>query len=348
MLDVSEGLKDLILALAAPGLYCVLVLAGRRLKRRHGVQLGWLYHLFAAGLAVYFPATLLDLPWGFLRHLGAAVVVLGAIVFIAILDRYLWDIYFQQRHRIKVPKFLTEVVRLAIILVAVFLVLDLGYGQTLKGLLIAPGLAAVVLGLAAQDLMGNLVAGMALQVGKPFVHGEWLLIDNRYAEVIEVNWRSTRLRTSDDVCIEIPNREIARQTIVNLNRPQRRHAMRLSLVLDSDAPPTRVKDVLREAARQAAGVAPEPKPKVYLKSFADSGIEYEIKFWMENFDDYSEVCDAIRTNAWYGLRRHRIRIPYPVRRLQMEKPAAVEAPGEVPAAARSILSAQPLFRCLSA
>jgi len=346
MSEFSEGLKDLILALSVPGLYCVLVVAGRRLKRHHGVQLGWLYHFFALGLAVYFPAVLLDLPWQFLRHLGAAVVLLGATVIIAIVDRYLWDLYFQQKHRVKVPKFLTEVVRLVIILVAVFLVLDLGYGQTLKGLLIAPGIAAIVLGLAAQDLLGNLVAGMALQVGKPFVHGDWLFIDNRHAEVIEINWRATRLRTNDHICIEIPNREIARQTVVNLNRPQRKHAMRLTMLLDSAAPPTQVKRVLTEAAAQAAGVAREPQPKVYLKSFADYGIEYEIKFWMEDFQLYNEICDAIRTNAWYGLRRHRIRIPFPLRRIQLER-APVEGPDEVPAAARTILSQQPLFRCLT-
>ena len=337
----------MILALAVPGLYCLMVLAGRRLKRHHGVRLGWAYHLFSVGLAVYFPAMVLDLPWAFLQHLGAAVVLLGATVIIAIVDRYLWDLYFHQKHRVKVPKFLTEVVRLAIILVAVFLVLEFGYGQTLKGLLIAPGIAAVVLGLAAQDLMGNLVAGMALQVGKPFMHGDWLFVDNRHAEVIEVNWRSTRLRTMDDISIEIPNREIAKQTIINLNRPERRHAMRVTILLDYDAPPTRVKQVLSEAAIQAPGVMATPVPRVFLKNFAESGIEYEIKFWMEDFDLYNDVCDAIRTNAWYGLRRHQIRIPYPTRRVQIER-AAPDPSSDVQAAARAILGQQPLFRCLTA
>jgi len=346
MPELSEGFKRLVLVLSVPGLYCLMVLAGRRLKRHHGVRLGWLYHLFALGIAVYFPAMLLDAQWAFLRHLGAVVVLLGSLFLIAVLDRYLWDMYFQQRHRVKVPKFLTQVVGLGIIMVAAFLVLDIGYGQTLKGLLIAPGIAAVVLGLAAQDLVGNIIAGIALQVGKPYLHGDWLFIDNRYAEVIEINWRSTRLRTNDDVCIEIPNRDIARQTIVNLNRPQRRHAMRLSLTLDYAAPPSRVKRVLKEAAMQAPGVASEPKPKVFLKSFAESGIEYEIKFWMDDFQFYNDLCDAIRTNAWYALRRNRIRIPYPTRTIQIEK-APPEKPSDIQTAARAILRHQPLFGCLT-
>src|SRR2546428_7118243 len=233
-----------MLAVATPGLYCLLLLAGRQLKRRHGVRLGWLYHLFALGLAVYLPALLLNLQWPFLRHLGAAVVILGATFIIALVDRYIWDLYFQARHGVTVPKFLTEVVRLAILVVAIFLVLEFGYGQTMKGLLIGPGVAAVIIGLAMQDLAGNIIAGLALQGGKSFVQGDWLILDNRHAEVIEINWRSTRLRTLDDISIEIPNREIARQTIVNLNRPQRRHALRLPITLDYAAPPSQVKELL--------------------------------------------------------------------------------------------------------
>src|SRR5664279_3731787 len=275
-----------------------MVLAGRRLKRHHGVRLGWLYYLFSLSLAVYVPALLLNLNWAFLRHLGAAAVLLGACVFIALVDRYLWELYFQQRHRIKVPKFLTQVVGVVILIVAIFLVLQIGYGQSIKGLLIAPGIAAVIIGLAAQDLVGNILAGVALQIGRPFEHGDWLQVDNRYAEVIEINWRATRLRTVDDISIEIPHRELARQTIVNLNRPRRLHAMRIPITLDYAAPPTRVKDVLLHAVATAKGVVPEPRPQVFLKNFGDSGIEYEIRFWLEDYARYFEVCDAIRTNMW--------------------------------------------------
>src|SRR5664279_638543 len=232
MQELTEGYKDLILVLAVPGLYCLMVLVGRRLKRQHGVRLGWLYHLFSLSLAVYLPALLLKLNWTFLRHLGAAAVILGACVLIALVDRYLWELYFQQRHRVKVPKFLTEVVGVLILIIAIFLVLQIGYDQSFNALLIAPGIAAVIIGLAAQDLVGNILAGIALQIGKPFVDGDWLLVDNRYAEVTEVNWRSTRLQTVDEVSIEVPNREMTRITIVNLNRPRRLHAERIFISLD--------------------------------------------------------------------------------------------------------------------
>jgi small-conductance mechanosensitive channel/CRP-like cAMP-binding protein len=346
MAELMQGYKGLAFILAVPGIYCLMVFLGRRLKRRHGVRLGWLYHIFGLALAIYLPAVGLKLTWPFLQHLGAAVSILGATFLIALVDRYVWELYFQKRYGVTVPKFLSEVARFMILAVAIFLVLEFGYDQTIKGLLIAPGIAAVVVGLAMQDLAGNIMAGFALQAGKSFAHGDWLVIDNRHAEVVEINWRSTRFRTIDDISIEIPNREIARQTIVNLNRPHRRHAMRLAFILDSAAPPTRAKDVLLHAVSNAKGVCAEPKPKVFLKSFLESGNEYEIKFWMDDHAFYSDVCDAIRTNVWYGLRRHGIKIPHPIQTIQLERPAR-DKQQEVQTAARIMLRQQPLFKCLT-
>ena len=194
-----------------------------------------------------------------------------------------------------------------------------------------------------QDSVGNIISGLTLQIGKPFKYGDWLLLDGKYAEVIEINWRATRLRTMDDILIEIPHRQMAAQNIINLNRPARLHAMRISVGIEYSAPPTRVKDILLHATANARGIAPEPKPKVYLKNFGDYAIEYEIKFWLEDHSNYFEICDSIRTNIWYGLHRHGIRIPFPIRTVQIERPSR-DKQQEVQSAARLILRQQPLFK----
>lgn len=335
-----------LVIIVAPAIYYLMVLVGRRLKRKHGVRLGVLYHLFAFTFGIFLPSVLLRPDWAMVPHLGAATVVFGAVFVISLVDRYVWDLYFKQLHNIDVPKFLPEVVRLGILLLGIFVALEYFYGQTFAGLLIAPGIAAVVIGFAMQDSLGNIISGIALQAGKPYAHGDWLLVDGRHAEVIEVNWRATRLRTHDDVVIEIPHRQMASQTIVNLNRPTRRHAMRVSIGIDYSAPPSRVKDVLLHATSNAKGVAPEPKPRVYLKNFGDSSIEYEIKFWLDNHVQYYDVCDSIRTNVWYSLQRHGIKIPFPTRTLQIERPSRTHEE-QVQSTARLILRQQPLFKSFS-
>ena len=341
--SLSLTVQVLLFALSVPGLFCLMLLLGRYLKRKHEVQLGWLYHPFALGMAVFISGEVLGLTWPFLSYAYSATVILGALFIIALVDRYVWELYFRQRHNVDVPKFLVEVVRLAILLVAIFLVLRFGYHETINGLLIAPGILAIIVGFATQDSVGNIISGLTLQIGKPYHTGDWLRIDNTYAEVIEINWRATRLRTMDDIVIEIPHRQMAAQNIINLNKPVRRHAMRISMGIEYSAPPTRVKDVLLHATSNAKGISPEPKPKVYLKNFGDSSIEYEIKFWLEDHSTYYDVCDSIRTNVWYSLHRHGIRMPFPIRTVQLERPAR-DKQQEVQSTARLMLRQQPLFK----
>jgi small-conductance mechanosensitive channel/CRP-like cAMP-binding protein len=353
--DMPWQYKDLLLIGSVSGTYCLMLLLGRWLKRSHGVRLGWAYHLFALCLAIYWPAKVLGVKlsislWGtpvtFRREIGALMCLLGAIFILALVDRYIWDLYFRQKHRVKIPKFLIEVSTLLIITIAVIVVLELGYGLTIKGLIVGPGVLAVIVGLAMQNLLGNIIAGLALQFGKTFKDGDWLFVNNQYAKVIDINWRSTRLLTNDDISVDIPNLEMTKNVIINLNLPARIHAMRISINVDYAIAPTRVKDVLHHATSNARGVSPEPKPSVYLKNFGDYAVEYEIKFFMENHDQYYEVCDAIRTNVWYSFQRHGIRIPMPIRTVQLERPARSKEQ-EIQSTARIMLRQHALFKTLT-
>src|SRR4051812_38656002 len=94
--------RELILAASVPVLYLAMVLLGRLLKRNKGVRLGWLYHLFALSLAVFTPGYFL-FQWPFIKELGALTTISGAIFIIALIDRFVWQLYFQQKHRVKVP-----------------------------------------------------------------------------------------------------------------------------------------------------------------------------------------------------------------------------------------------------
>src|SRR5437764_102471 len=89
---------------------------------------------------------------------------------------------------------------LMLALTAPALVLSVGYGQSITGVILPSTVLVGIIGWAMQDLLGNVIAGVALQLGKPFKTGDWLVVDKTFGEVIEVNWRSTRLRTNDQIC----------------------------------------------------------------------------------------------------------------------------------------------------
>jgi hypothetical protein len=215
----------------------------------------------------------------------------------------------------------------------------------LTPLLATSGVVAVVLGFAMQDLIGGIIAGIALQISKPYKVGDWLNIQDRFAEVMEINWRSTRLRTNDGIYLDVPNYSIARGTIINLHYPTPIHAMRLRVGVDYEVPPNRVKDALYRAASSAEGVVPNPPTRVYVMDFAESAVIYEIKFSMGNHRAYNEICDAIRTNIWYEFKRQHITIPFPIRTLQVQR--SQKRIGDGRAEVRAILRSEPLFDCMN-
>jgi small-conductance mechanosensitive channel len=328
--------------------YFVALSIGRLLKRKAGVPLGILFQAFCLTLAFYAAVTVYGVHANWRNHVGAALVILSAAVVVALIDRYVWDAWFERRKQTPIPKLLREIAALGIFLIALLVVLSVGYhaeGQ-LKGLLAGSGIAAVILGFAAQNLLGSLVAGISLQISRPYRVGDWLQVGERTGEVMEINWRATRLRTNDNIYIEIPNNEIIKQTIINLHYPTQLHAMRMRVGIDYNVPPNRVKDALFRAANNAEGVIKDPRPKIFVVDFGESAVIYEIKYYLTNHALFNDVSDAIRTNIWYELKREKITVPFPIRTLHLDR-RRTRPVAEGHDEARAILRGEQLFQCLS-
>ena len=340
--------KALLTILIFVGTFLVTLTIGRLLKRRAGVRLGVLFRLLCFVLAFYAAASFYGFDGGWRNHVNAAAIWLSTAFVVALLDRYLWDVYFEKRRQTPIPQFLRQVIGLLLFLIASLIVLRGVYhaeGQ-LATLLAGSGIIAIIIGLATQDLLGGIIAGLALQISKPYKVGDWLKVQDQFAEVMEINWRSTRLRTNDAIYLDVPNYSITRSTIVNLHYPTQIHAMRIRVGVDYDVPPNRVKDALMRATTSAEGVVPSPPVRVFLVDFADSGVTYEIKFSMGNHQAYNEVADRIRTNIWYEFKRQRITIPFPTRTLHVQRRRHQSVP-EGHYEAQAILRDEPLFDCLN-
>ncbi len=338
----------LVEAIAIPVVYLVVVAFGRWLKRHQRVPLGFGFQLFAIALALWLPLYLtgFDFPNrpAVMRALSAAVGLLGALFGIALLERYFWEGWFPRKQQVPAPKFLRQIVALVFFVIVALGVLQFILQKDISAALTASGVVAVVLGFAMQETLANIISGIALEIGKPFKTGDWLIVEGQHAEVIEVNWRSTRLRTNDDIYLDIPNKTIVGTTITNLTYPTRQHAIRILVGFDYNTPPNFVKDCMVRAASNASGVLQQPPPKVFLKDFGESAITYEIKFTMEDEARFNEITDSIRTNVWYEAQRHGIRIPFPIRTLHIERPKA--KPEDALSAARHSVRRQPILQLL--
>jgi small-conductance mechanosensitive channel/CRP-like cAMP-binding protein len=316
---------------------------GRWLKRQMRVPLGWSYQLFIVTASIFAASACLSMTYPGLREIGLIALISAAFSINALFYRFVWPIYGYPGEKAKIPGFLPQVVGILLVLSACFVGLALFYQVTIPGLLAGSGVIAIIIGLALQDTLGNIFAGFGLQAGQAYKVGDWLLVEGRHVEVVEINWRSTRLRNNDDVSFNIPNSQLAKDRIVNLYYPTPLHAMRVRIAIDHRVPPNEVKEALMRAAVSAPGVLPEPPPRIFLIDYAESAIQYEIKFWLNDGRRFPEIIDSVRTNAWYELERRDIRLAFPRRMLQVQKERASEPTGEQLAA---IITQQPLFEDL--
>src|SRR5436190_3352956 len=345
---VPEAERDAITVIVFIATFFVSLGTGRFLKRRAGVRLGLLFRLFCLIVAFYAAIAVygVQAPWR--HHVGAAAVLLSTALVVALVNRYVWDFYFETKRGTTIPHFLREVVGGIIFLIVLLLVLSYAYHAEaqLKGLLAGSGVIAIIVGFAGQNLFAGIIGGIAIQINRPYKLGDWLKVGDTYAEVREINWRSTRLCTNDEIYLDIPNNEMVGHQIVNLHYPTELHAMRIRVGVEYKNPPNLVKEALARAAQGAKNVVPDPPVRVFLVDFADYAVIYEIKYYMGNHSRINETNDAVRTNVWYELKRRGIRIPFPIRTLHLERhaPRLVEEGHEE---ARAILRGEPLFQCLS-
>jgi small-conductance mechanosensitive channel/CRP-like cAMP-binding protein len=350
-IDVAHIIRDtnewLLYMGAAVLIYLVLLFIGRILKRRLGVPLGWFYQMFCFAMAMFVPSLLpqFTVEDSADPHIRAAALLTATFVVISFVRHFIFDSSRKRSDSAALPKFVSQVVSIIIFLAAMAVILQGIYGLEVPGLLAGAGVAGIVLGLALQDTLGNLFSGFAIYFGGQFKAGDWLLIEEHHAQIVEINWRSTRLRTIDDIYLDIPNSNITKQTVINYDYPSKLHAMLLEIGLEYDAQPAKVKDVLIETALSCTHVLREPRPNVYLKEFGDWAITYELRFWIDDHNIHKDAYSEIRTNLWYALRRHDISIPYP---LQGEYSHEFRQPTETADAVRKALRQAVFYPCLTA
>jgi small-conductance mechanosensitive channel/CRP-like cAMP-binding protein len=335
-----------------PGLYLILVsfvfyliglMVGRWLKRRVNVELGWTSHMFIASASIIVAARLIEVEFPGESAVGMLAAATATFPINALLRRFVWPLCGYPGEQARIPAFLPQVVAIMVFVFATFFGLAAFYHVTITGLLTGSGVIAIIIGLALQDTLGNIFAGFGLQAGRVYRVGDWLIVDGKHVEVVELNWRSTRFRNNDEVSFDIPNSQLAKATIVNLYFPSRRHAARVRVSVDHRVPPNEVKDAMFQAASAAPGVLRDPPVKVFLIDFAESAVQYEIKFWLMDGRVFPDIIDGVRTNVWYELNRRGIRLAFSTQQIEIVRGALVTRKSETDL---QLLASQSLFSSL--
>jgi small-conductance mechanosensitive channel len=207
----------------------------------------------------------------------------------------------------------------------------------------------VILGLALQDTLGNFFAGISLQADRPFQVGDVITVGaQRHTGVVEeITWRAVKIRTFQNHIVLISNSTAAKEPIEvcpreNLNA---RIVFFNTLFVDS---PAKTIHVVREAVREADNVSQKISPIVRIRNLGDSGVEYEVKYWLEDYAKYNDTDALVRQRIWYAFRRANVSFAYPTRTLLVERKAKIGAQAGDGGAIVERLAAVDIFAPLSA
>ena len=167
--------------------------------------------------------------WLFIRLSGLAswegyatalvfAAALGGIVHIVV--NFAFTVFFSRQRDIHLPPLLRNVILTATYITILIIALKIAVpGFSLSPLVLASGVFSLVVGLALQDVLSNLIAGITLSMEKPLRKDDWVLIEGQEGKVVEITWRTTKILTRQNDYISFPNRLVAERELRNYKYP---------------------------------------------------------------------------------------------------------------------------------
>lgn len=245
-------------------------------------------------------------------------------------------------------KILRDLITLAIATTLTLLVIHRDFQVDLVGLAATSAVITAVIGLAAQETLKNLFAGISLQVDSPFEEGDWIDLGFTRGVVTSLRLMTTRILTLEGSLTVVPNSRIAVESFRRF-KPGEPVGQTFEIGLDYGLPPRQAIDLLRRTVQNNRKVLTVPEPKVWLNAFADSSITYRLLTWQTSAVEQLQLKSDLLEQTWYALQRIGQSIPYPVRDIRTESSPALLPSRDVSAEAKQqLLAGNEIFSHLTA
>lgn len=239
-------------------------------------------------------------------------IVLGNIVRRILLNRFLRRFELDKGTRYTFARMAQYIVVILGVLISFqFLGIDL------SSLAVVFGLLSVGIGFGLQNITSNFISGLIILFERPISVGDRVIVNEIEGDVIEINIRSTKIRTLNNVSIIVPNSNFVSQEVVNYSfgDPSYRVDVHVGVSYGSDL--EKVLKILQEAAEENNKVMEDPGPQVHLKEFGESSWNMEVRAWIYQVDEHPTVRNEINQAIVRKFRENGIEIPFPQRDLHM-------------------------------
>ncbi len=217
------------------------------------------------------------------------------------------------------------ITKLLIILLGSYCLLMI-WGINPVGWLASAGIVGIAVGFAAKDTLANLFSGFFILADAPYKLGDYINLDSgERGRVTHIGMRSTRLLTRDDIEITVPNAVIANAKIINESGgPWEKMRVRISVGAAYGSNVHDVTALLEKIAADNKDVCSHPEPRVRMRAFGESSLDFELLAWIERPEDRGRISHELYMQVYDGFNAAGIEIPYAKRDLYIkEMPTAV-------------------------
>ncbi len=248
----------------------------------------------------------------FFVYAGIAAIITGAFFFVRTVKVIVFEYLFINSMQMAVPVLLVD---LAVLVLSLFIAAWIStsiFGVRWAPLLATSAIVSVVLGLALQETLGNLFAGIALQLDKPYEIGDWVEVHTDKTTfmglVHEINWRSTTLYGLMDEIVILPNRVAAGSQISNFSARHKPVYRGVSVYMDVNAPDDDVKKVFEEVLKTSNGVRQDAEHFVMLRELSAKGAHWRIVYPVADFNYQFQILDGILLGVQRELKKRGFQI----------------------------------------
>lgn len=191
-------------------------------------------------------------------------------------------------------------------------------GIDLSGLAVIFGLLSVGIGFGLQNVTSNFISGLIILFERPIKVGDRVTVNNIEGDVTEINIRSTKVRTVNNISIIVPNSEFVSKDVINYSHGDPTYRVDISVGVSYGSDLDTVLKALQEVADENSYVLSEPKAQVHLIEFGDSSWNMQLRAWIGNVKDHPQVRNELNKAIVRKFREYSVEIPFPQRDLHVK------------------------------
>jgi small-conductance mechanosensitive channel len=254
----------------------------------------------------------------FLKIIKIILWMVLVIAIVRILSNIVTNTILRNTGSYEITTLLRNVFSIVVYVIAFTMLVKSQFDTDLTTFFAGSTIIAVVLGLALQDTLGNLFAGISMQADQPFQIGDVINIPNKGSGVVEnLSWRGVKIRTFQNKIIVISNSILGKEAIEVAPKDNLNARITFFNTLYSVSP-TKTIHLIRDVVRQVENVSNKIRPIVRIRNLGDSGLEWETKYWLEDYSKYNDTDALVRQRIWYAFQREGVHFAFPTRTLFVE------------------------------